>query len=181
MSKKKGSKFNIPKGVRAEFDDVDYWHKLPKNRFVELADGTKISEYEYMKRFMHEFYGKGFDREDDTKNILQTDEQKKEARRNNNNTNRDALLVSKKMGALNTIFQIEKGAYSDTSDAWEKTFKNESYNAAIKELLTTSCDELDIEYNTRTATLLLRTYFRIKKFLKMLRKDMKTREEMGEE
>ena len=67
------SKYNIPKGVRNEFDDVDYWHKLPKNKFVELPDGTKISVYEYMKKFMHEAYANNFSRNEPETNILQAE------------------------------------------------------------------------------------------------------------
>lgn len=170
------AKDNIPKGVRLEFDDVDYWHKLPKNKYVKLEDGSMISEYDYMKKFMHEYYGKGFDRQDDTKNILKTEEQKKEARRNNNNTNRDALLVSKKMGALNTLFQVEKGSFKEEVEDWENTFKTGTYDQALKHLVKDSCTEINIDFTKPNIRAILRIYFRISKFLKMVRRDKKTKD-----
>lgn len=167
------SKDNLSKGVRQEFDDVDYWHKLPKNKFVTLEDGTKISIYNYMKKFMHEGYANNFDRDNPETNILQTEEHKKWARRNNNNTNRDALLVSKKMGALSALFQIEKGTYVVDEEPWETQFKNESYEAALHGLVKQCCEEMGLNFDKKHIRLILKAYFRITKFLRMVRKDKK--------
>lgn len=170
MSKKD----NLPLGVQLEFEDVDYWHKLDKIKKVyTLDDGTKLTEYEYMKKFMHENYGNNFSRKNPKSNILQTDEQKKAARRNNNNTNRDALLVSRKMGALNVLFQIEQTEAGREEEAWEKTFKTGTYNDALKELVGLSCEELEIDCTKQNIRVILRIYFRIKKFISMVRKDKK--------
>lgn len=171
-----GNKRNIPKGVRQEFDDVDYWHKLSKKKKITLDNGEKISEYEYMKRFMHEAYGNNFSRKNPEDNIIQTDEQKKWARRNNNNTNRDALLVAKKMGALNALFDVEENEYPNEDEHWEKVFKTGTYEDAAKELLNETCNNLQIKYTIVNARALFRFYFRIKRFLKLVREDMKTNE-----
>lgn len=169
------SKENIPKGVRNEFDDVDYWHKLPKNKFVELPDGTKISIYEYMKKFMHEAYANNFSRSEPETNILQTEEHKKWARRNNNNTNRDALLVSKKMGAMNTLFQIERGAYDTDPEPWEDNFKAGTYETSLHSLIEQSCEEVGISFSKLNARVIFKIYFRINKFIKMVRKDQRNK------
>jgi len=166
-------KTNIPKGVRQEFDDIDYWHKLPKNKFVTLPDGTKISEYEWMKKFMHESYGNNFSRENPETNILQTEDQKKWARRNNNNTNRDALLVSKKMGAMKTLFEIEKGAYDEKEEPWEIVLKTGTYEEALHSLIEESCNDFNISFSKLNTRSILRIYFRISKFIKMVRKDQR--------
>lgn len=170
MSKKD----NLPRGVQLEFEDVDYWHKLDKVKKVyTLKDGTKLTEYEYMKKFMHEHYGNNFSRKNPDGNILQTKEQKKQARRNNNNTNRDALLVSRKMGALNALFEVEGGQFKTEEEHWEKTFKTGTVNDALRTLVDQCCDELDIENTKQNIRGILRTYFRIKKFVSMVRKDKK--------
>lgn len=169
------SKKNLPKGVRQEFDDVDYWHKLPKNKYVELANGQKISVYDYMKKFMHEAYGNNFSRENPETNILQTEEHKTWARRNNNNTNRDALQVSKKMGAITTLFQLEKGAYDEETEEWEEDFKTGTYETALHTLVRQCCEDVDIPFNKRNILKILKIYFRIKKFLKFVRKDQRNK------
>jgi hypothetical protein len=170
MSKKD----NLPRGVQLEFEDVDYWHKLDKIKKVyTLKDGTKLTEYEYMKKFMHEFYGNNFSRKDPDSNILQEEDVKKEARRNNNNTNRDALLVSRKMGALNVLLQIEQTEVGQAVEPWEETYKTGTTNEALKQLVLQSCEELEIDYTKSNIRVILRIYFRIKKFLKMVRKDKK--------
>ena len=170
MSKKD----NLPRGVQLEFEDVDYWHKLDKVKKVyTLADGTKLTEYEYMKKFMHEYYGNNFSRKDADSNIIQTKEMKSQAIRNNNNTNRDALLVSRKMGALNALFQVEQTEIGRSVEPWENTFKTDTYNAAIKELIKQCCEELEIDYTKPNIRVILRIYFRIKKFISMVRKDKK--------
>lgn len=169
------SKDNIPKGVRNEFDDVDYWHKLPKNKYVTLKDGTKISIYEYMKKFMHEAYANNFSRDEPETNILQTEEHKKWARRNNNNTNRDALLVSKKMGAISTLFQIEKGAYDTKLEHWETQFKLGTYEDSLHALIEQSCEDVGIEFSKLNTRVILKIYFRINKFIKMVRKDQRNK------
>lgn len=170
------AKDNIPKGVQEEFNDIDYWHKLPKTKYVTLKDGTKISYYDYMKKFMHEAYGNSFDRENPETNILQTEEHKKWARRNNNNTNRDALLVSKKMGALNALFQIEKKEFTE-DESWESEFKTGSYEKSLHSLIKTCCDELNITFTKAKIRGIFKIYFRISKFIKMVRKDQKLRKE----
>jgi hypothetical protein len=178
MSKKD----NIPKGVRQEFEDIDYWHKLPKNKYVTMPDGSKISVYEYMKKFMHEAYGNNFSRENPESNILQTEEQKKWARRNNNNTNRDALNVIKKAGKMTTLFQIHDKVFSDqSSEDWEKAFKSGTYEQSFKTLLTQCSKELGIVLTDAKTQSILRVYFRIKKFLKMVRHDKRTQKDMKNE
>lgn len=167
MSKKN----NVPKGVRNEFEDIDYWHKLPKNKFVTLKDGTKINIYEYMKKFMHEAYGNSFSRDNPKSNILQTEDQKKWARRNNNNTNRDAFLVSKKIGELNAIFEIEKTEFYGEAEAWEETFKYGTYENALGEAIKMCCTELEIDFNDTNIKKILRSYFRVTKFVKLVRRD----------
>lgn len=170
MSKKD----NLPRGVQLEFEDVDYWHKLDKVKKVyTLKDGTKLTEYEFMKKFMHERYGNNFSRKDPDSNIIQTEEQKKEARRNNNNTNRDALLVSRKMGALNVLFEVEGGEFKPQEEPWEKTFKAGTVNEALRALVDQCCDELEIKTTKANTRAILRVYFRIKKFVSMVRKDKK--------
>lgn len=171
---KRTRKERIPAGVRQEFDDIDYWNDLKKSdEVITLESGDKVPVYEYMKRFMQEAYGNGFDRKQPENNILQTDDQKKWARRNNNNTNRDALLVSKKKRALsNSDFLIEKGRI-DTIEAWEETLKTGTYDEALDHLLAVTADELGYPLDGQTKKGLLRFYFRIKKFLSYIRKDKK--------
>ena len=172
MSKKD----NIPKGVQLEFEDVDYWHRLDNVKKVyTLGDGTKLTEYEYMKKFMHEYYGNNFSRQDDKANILQTEEQKRAARRNNNNTNRDALLVSRKMGALNALFEVDQREFEEAKEPWESQFKSGTYNKAAKMIISQCCDELKLDYTNGNIRAILRIYFRIKKFLKMVRKDKRNK------
>lgn len=168
-------KHKIPVGVQMEFADVDYWHKLSRKKTILMEDGTRLSEYEYMKRFMHEYYGNRFDRQDDAKNILQTEDQKKEARRNNNNLNRDALMKSKKMGALNVLYQVEKTQYDEIEESWETTFKKGTYNQALKELLRVCCDDFNISYTKLNVRKLFKVYFRLTKFIKLVRVDKRTR------
>lgn len=169
MSKKD----NIPKGVQQEFEDVDYWHKLPKNKYVTLADGTKLSVYEYMKKFMHESYANNFDRKDNSKNILRTKEQKQWATRNNNNTNRDALNVIKKSGKIATLFHIEETQYNTEVENWEKVFKIRGYEPSAKALMEKICEELGIELTNKNMRAILKIYFRFNKFLKLVRHDLK--------
>ncbi len=173
MSKKD----NIPKGVRDQFDDIDYWHKLPKNKYVTLDDGTKISEYEWMKKFMHEAYANNFSRSEPETNILQSEEHKKWARRNNNNTNRDALQVSKKMGAMKTLFEIEKGTYDKDEENWEEKFREENYEASLHSLVEESCTEVDIPFTKRNIRVILRIYFRISRFIKLVRRDQRNQKD----
>ena len=168
-------KDNIPKGVRQEFDDIDYWHKIPKNKYVTLPDGTKISEYEWMKKFMHEAYANNFSRQEPETNILQSEEHKRWARRNNNNTNRDALLVAKKMGAMKTLFEIEKGTYNTIEEDWETKFKKGTYEAALHSLIEESCTEVSIPFTKLNIRVILRIYFRISRFIKMVRRDQRNK------
>lgn len=168
------NKHKVPLGLQQEFDDVDYWHKLSRKKYVEMPDGTKITEYEWMKRFMHEYYGNKFDRHDDSKNIIQTEELKKEARRNHNNTHRDALLVSKKMGALNVLFEMERND-SKEEESWEETFKVGSYQKAIKELIQKCCEELNLDFTKLNVRKLFRVYFRLTKFVRMIRVDKRNK------
>lgn len=172
MSKKD----NIPLGVRQEFDDIDYWHKLPKNKFVTLDDGTKISYYDYMKKFMHEAYANNFSRTDQDGNILKTEEQKKWARRNNNNTNRDALNVIKKSGKMATLFYVEQGMIKDQIEPWEDIFKHDGLEQAFEEIMKMAADETGLLFTKKDVSAILRMYFRIKKFLQLMRKDRRNNE-----
>lgn len=170
MSKKN----NIPRGVQLEFEDVDYWHKLDRVKKVyTLRDGTKLTEYEYMKKFMHEQYGNNFSRKDPDSNILQDEKHKRDARRNNNNTNRDALLVSRKMGALNALFEVERASIDKDEEAWEKVFKRGTTNEALRSLVDACCDDLQVKNTRQNIRIILKIYFRIKKFIAMVRKDKK--------
>lgn len=159
-------------GVRQEFDDIDYWDKLLKsNETVTLEDGTVLSAYDYMKKFMQEAYGNGFSRQQPDANILQTEDQKKWARRNNNNTNRDALNVARKTDRLtNSEFLIERGANIEPEE-WETTIKVGTYDEALNHLLVITANELGYPMDQMTKRGLLRFYFRIKKFLQYVRKD----------
>lgn len=170
------AKHKAPKGVAQEFDDVDYWHKLSRTKRVPMPDGTYLTEYEYMKKFMAESYGNKFDRDNPESNILQTDEQKSWAIRNNNNTNRDALLVSKKMKTLNSLFEYQKLRYDKESEAWEKKFKTGTYEDALVAIMKQSCDEAGLDYGRANVRLLLNIYFRLNRFIKMVRKDQKIKE-----
>lgn len=167
------SKNNLSKGVRNEFDDIDYWHKLSKNKFITLEDGSKISEYHYMKKFMHEAYGNNFDRKNPDSNILQTEDHKKWARRNNNNTNRDALSVIKKSGKMNTLFQLENSSFGDDREDWEKEFKLGSYEESFECLARHSAEDLGVQYSKTTIMAIIRIYLRIAKFLKLVRFDQR--------
>jgi hypothetical protein len=171
---KKTRKERIPAGVKQEFDDVDYWHDLKKSaETVTLADGTVLSVYDYMKKFMQEAYGNGFSRQNPDENILQTDDQKKWARRNNNNTNRDALLVSQKKHALYNAEHLLDVKQSDITETWETTLKTGTYEEALEHLLVVTANELKIELTPQMKRGMLNFYFRIKKFLSYLRKDKK--------
>jgi hypothetical protein len=169
---KKTRKEKIPKGVRQEFDDIDYWDKLKKSdEMITLENGTTLPVYDYMKKFMQEAYGNGFSRKTPEDNILQTEDQKKWARRNNNNTNRDALNVSKKTDRLtNSDFLLERGQINE-AEAWEDTLKVGSYDDALNHLLVITAEELGYPVDKKTKQGLLRFYFRIKKFLRYIRKD----------
>lgn len=167
MSKKD----NIPLGVRQEFDDIDYWHKLPKNKFVELPNGEKISVYDYMKKFMHESYANNFSRSEPESNILQTEEQKKWARRNNNNTNRDALNVIKKSGKMATLFHVEAGHKPEDEEEWEKIFKLEGYEPTFEFIVKQFLTKFNIEFNMENCRELLKFYFTVKRFLTAMRRD----------
>ena len=170
MSKKD----NLSKGVQDEFADIDYWHKLPRNRYVTLPNGEKISEYEWMKKAMHEMYANNFSRSNPDSNILQTDEQKEWARRNNNNTNRDALNVIKKANKMSTIFHLEEEMFKDSGkEKWEDDFKTGNYGESFKSLIDFSAEELGLTYTREDTKAILRMYFRIRKFLKMLKHDRK--------
>ena len=168
-------KDNISKGVRQEFDDIDYWHKLDNKKPVfQLKDGTWLTEYEYLKKFMHEGFANNFDRHDDNVNILQTEEHKKWAIRNNNNTNRDTLNVIRKSGKWATLFQIEDKEYlGGGSELWEKDFTDKTYAETFSKLMQVSADEVGLGFNHGDIKNILRMYFRIKKFLRMVRKDKK--------
>lgn len=165
-------KDRIPAGVRQEFDDVDYWNKLKKSKETfTLKDGTVLTAYEYMKKFMHEAYGKGFYKYKDDHNILQTQEQKKWAIRNNNNTNRDALNVAKKAHKLNnTQYMLEKGV-KDLNEPWEETLKIGKVEDALDHLLAITAEELNIKLTNGSKKNILKVYFRIKKLLIHMRKD----------
>jgi len=169
------SKNNLSKGVRNEFDDIDYWHKLPKNQFVTLKDGTRISVYEYMKKFMHESYGNNFSRSEPDSNILQSEVDKKWARRNNNNTNRDALLVSKKMGALNQLFDNQEDNNDEVVGSWEWTFKRDSYHEALNVLIKEICDSFKISFTKENIKLIINIYVKLNKFVRMIKKDKKNK------
>lgn len=169
-------KDKIPLGVRQEFDDIDYWHKLPKNKFTTLPDGTKISHYEYMKKFMHEAYANNFSRTEPETNILQTEDQKKWARRNNNNTNRDALNVIKKAGKMSTLFYVEEHQIKDIDEDWEVVFKMRGYEPAFEEIMKLTADETGLPFTKKDVSAILRMYFRIRKFLQLMRKDRQNNE-----
>lgn len=173
MAKSKKKSRTLTQGVRQEINDVDYWHKLPKNRYTTLPNGEKISIYDYMVKFMREAYGNEFDRENPEKNILQTSEHKSWARRNNNNTNRDALLVSKKMGALNTLYQVVAGEYGKKREKWEEVFRDSDYEEAFHEAMKQSCDEVNIEFDKIGIKSILTVYFRINRFIKLVKKDQR--------
>lgn len=165
-------KNKVPKGVQQEFADIDYWHKLNRNKYVTLPDGSKLNEYEYMKRFMHEYYGKGF--YDTTRStILQTEEQKTEARRNNNNTNRDALLVSKKMGSLSTLLSYISIEANTETNKLDEMFKNTDYETCIKTIVAEFCHDTKLEYNITNVKKLLRFYFTIKRLLTLIKRDQR--------
>jgi len=170
MSSKKE---NIPLGVRQEFDDIDYWHKLSKTKLVKLPDGSTMSEYAYMKRFMHEAYANNFDRKNNKNNILKTKKQKQWATRNNNNTNRDVLNIIKKSGKIATLFHVSEADYKEEAEPWEDKLNTSTYEDAAIEMLKQSCEELALDYDIDTAKNLLRNYFRVKKFIRMIRLDMK--------
>ena len=171
---KKTKKERIPAGVRLEFDDVDYWKDLKKSdQVVTLQNGKKIPVYDYMKKFMQEAYGNGFNRKNQNANILQTDDQKAWARRNNNNTNRDALLIAKKRNSLtNNNFLLEQATLT-TVEPWEDTLKTSTYDKALTHLLELTAKDLGYPIDRQTKIGLLRFYFRIKKFLGYIRKDKK--------
>lgn len=173
MNNKKPRRRTLTQGVRQEMNDIDYWHKLPKNKYTTLPNGDKISIYDYMVKFMREAYGNEFDRENPDKNILQSEEHKSWAIRNNNNTNRDALLVSKKMGALNTLYQVTAGEYGNKREPWEQVFRDSDYEAAFHEAMKQSCDEVEIPFDKVGIKCILTIYFRINRFIKMVRKDMR--------
>lgn len=167
MSKKD----NLSAGVRQEFDDVDYWHKLPKNKFVQLPNGKKISIYEYMKKFMHESYANNFSRKDPQDNILQTEDQKKWGRRNNNNTNRDALNVIKKSGKMASLFHIESGNNPNSEEDWESILKSSGYEKAFEHIVKKYLTKLNIKFTIENSRIILQFFFTVKRFLKAMRKD----------
>lgn len=175
MSKKD----NLPRGVQLEFEDIDYWRKLPKNKFVTLPDGSRISIYNYMKKFMHEAYANNFSRSEPESNILQTEESKKWARRNNNNTNRDILLIGQKSNTLkmfgtgDTLVIPAEGQ----EEGWENTFKNKPYKECLDEILQLCCEDLEIVYNDSSAKALMAVYSRISRFLRLVKKDQKLQKE----
>lgn len=170
----KTKKERIPRGVRLEFEDVDYWSKLKKSKETyTLKDGTVLSAYEFMKKFMRESYGNGFSVKKPVSNILQTTEQKKWAYRNNNNLKRDALLVAtKSFKSTNSDFLIEMGENKVYED-WEDTMKVDSYDEALDALFKTSISELGYLDDHSTRRGLLTFYFRLKKYLSYIRKDNK--------
>lgn len=172
----KSKKERIPLGVRQEFDDIDYWNKLKKSdETFTLEDGTVLSAYDYMKKFMHEAYGKGFYKAEEGQGILQTQEQKSWAIRNNNNTNRDALNVARKTNRLsNSEFLLERGAKSEP-EAWEQTLKNGTYQDGLDHLLEMAASELKIELTKESKRVILKLYFRITKLMRYMRKDKKNK------
>jgi hypothetical protein len=176
MSKKD----NLSLGVRQEFDDIDYWHKLPKNKFVTLKNGKKISIYEYMKKYMHESYANNFSRSDPESNILQTEEHKREARRNNNNTNRDALNVIKKSGKMSSLFYVEEGNINDNPEPWEDAFKYGELEQSFDQLMQMTAQETGLPFTKKDVSAILRMYFRIRKFLQLMRKDRQNNEKKCE-
>lgn len=173
MSKKD----KISLGVRQEFDDIDYWHKLDKVKPAhQLKDGTWLTEYEFMKKFMHEAYGGNFDRKDDSGNILQTKEQKSWAIRNNNNTNRDTLNVIKKSNKWMQLIQERNNDTEITSEEpWVKTFTLENYESAFEELSDYTVSSLNLTSDQLTGLDIIRIYFRVKRFLSLVRKDRKNK------
>lgn len=169
---KKTKQERIPAGVRQEFDDIDYWSNLKKSKeTIKLPDGSKMSVYNYMKKFMQEAYGNGFSRAQPEKNILQTEEQKKWARRNNNNTNRDALNVGRKTNRLTASDFLINKSKPEGREEWEDLLKVNSYDSAIESLLVLTGKELGVKINKYEKLALLRFYFRIKKLLRYIRKD----------
>lgn len=172
MSKTK--KERIPMGVRQEFDDVDYWKQLKKStETVKLPNGEVISVYDYMKKFMQESYGNGFSRKEPESNILQTEDQKKWARRNNNNTNRDSFNVARKYNGLETKEYLIDRKKNDKKESWEEEFTRGSYETALQEILTMVEIDLNIKLNEPKRKALLNFYFRIKKLVSYIRKDLK--------
>lgn len=176
MSKKD----NIPLGVRQEFEDIDYWNKLSKVRNITLDNGEVVSEYEWMKKYMHEAYANNFDRQNNRNNILKTKEQKQWATRNNNNTNRDALNVIRKSGKMATLFHISETDFNEQKEDWEKVFTLSSYEKAAESLMQQNCEDLELDYSLENVKTILRTYFRIKKFITLLRRDMKNKKKRCE-
>lgn len=166
MSKKD----NLPLGVQLEFNDVDYWHKLSKTKIVP---GTKLTEYEWMRRFMHESYAHNFDREDNSKNILKKKEQKQWATRNNNVLNRDVWNLANKSGKFAQLLHISEDEADKKESAWKKKFKSGDYDAAAFELIKESCEELGIKYNLINSKLLLRFNYRLKTLLSYIRADQR--------
>ncbi len=170
-------KDRIPLGVRQELDDIDYWNKLSKTKKAILKDGTvsQYTEYEYMKKFMHEAYGKGFYKFDDKDNILKTQDQKSWAIRNNNVTNRDALNVGKKSNRMAySDFLIEKGL-SNKPEPWEDTVKVSDFDTGLDHLLNIVAEELSLDLTKANKRTILKLYFSISKFLRYIRKDRKNK------
>ena len=170
----KTKKERIPAGVRQEFDDVDYWKKLKKSKETyTLDDGTKISVYDYMKKFMQESYGNGFSRKSEESNIIKTQEQKSWAIRNNNSTNRDALAVAKKMGALFGEGYVPKDVAEEQKEEWETLIKYQGYEQAVAALVKMSSRGRNINASASKKRALIRFYIRVQKMLRYVRSDKK--------
>lgn len=179
------SKRNLPKGVQLEFDDIDYWHKLPKTKDIELPNGEMISAYEYMKKFMHESYANNRDRQNPENNIMELPEQKSWGNRNNNNLNRDALnvinksaqvlKVVNKSGYISAAYHVSNETYKNQEEPWQKVFKKAGHEPAAVKLMEQTCDELGIDLNKLNIEKIFRIYFRIKRFLKEVRIDKRNK------
>jgi hypothetical protein len=164
MSKKD----RVPKGVEMEMKDVDYWRKLSKKPSIPMPDGSTISEYDYMNKFMKEYYGGGF-----TKNnaeILQTEDQMKEARRNNHNLERDAFIAAKKNNFIKPLNGTELFS-KEVKEPWERLFVTGTDEQAKDALLSQSCFELGIEYNEYNVKNIYKTFKRIKKLIQLIKRD----------
>jgi hypothetical protein len=159
--------------LKEEYGDVDYWDKLSREKTIKLKNGEMISEYEWLKKFIGENYGSGFDRDNTKNNILRTKKQKAQAIRNNNTINRDALTRGVKKGIVTSL--LENKLYPTSSDLneeqWEIDFKESTYTESFISLCEQCCEELGFEYSEESPTKFLRIYLRVKRFFRMVRQD----------
>lgn len=173
MSKKD----NVPKGVERELKDVDYWRKLSKKPSIPMPDGSLVSQYDWMNKFMKEYYGNDFYNAPKGQQILTTKEQQKDAIRNNNNLKRDAFLVSGKAGMLYFTPNIERVNIDEIKEPWEKEFVYGDTSVAQDKLFRQSCEDLNIEFTETNIIRLIMIFKRIKKYLRLVRRDQRTQNE----